>query len=258
MDERNADLIVVLGPTASGKSALGIALAQRFSGEIVSADSRQLYRGMDIGTAKVTQEEQAQIPHHLLDCVDPDQVFTAGDYAREAAQALATIRGRAKLAILVGGTGLYLRALLMGLFEGPGRSETLRERLSRMAERHGREFLHRFDPLEIRLLAVDADVHDQARRARLLWFRRAGTGTDAGAAGNPGKSRRARAACQPWPGALASTRCSFRHGTHAPLSAVIRLKARPLQTRTGTLTPAASSREPPLPLHDPVARSSAQ
>ncbi len=141
--ESDYPLVVIVGPTAAGKSALALALAECWDGEVVNFDSMQLYRGFNIGTGKLAPEERRGIPHHLLDSVDPDQVFTAGDYAREAAQALATIRGRAKLPILVGGTGLYLRALLVGLFEGPGRSEPLRARLSKMAERHGREFLHR-------------------------------------------------------------------------------------------------------------------
>jgi tRNA dimethylallyltransferase len=141
--ESDYPLLVIVGRTAAGKSALALALAERWDGEVVNFDSMQLYRGFNIGTGKLALEEQRGIPHHLLDCVEPSQVFTAGDYAKEAALALAAIRGRAKLPILAGGTGLYLRALLVGLFEGPGRSETLRARLSRMVDRHGREFLHR-------------------------------------------------------------------------------------------------------------------
>jgi tRNA dimethylallyltransferase len=136
-------MLVILGPTAAGKSALALCLAERWGGEVVNFDSMQLYRGFDIGTGKLAPEERRGIPHHLLDSVEPGQVFTAGDYAREATRTLASLRQKAKLPIMVGGTGLYLRTLLMGLFEGPGRSEELRDRLSKMGRRHGREFLHR-------------------------------------------------------------------------------------------------------------------
>lgn len=135
-------LLVIVGPTAAGKSELALVLAESWGAEIVNYDSMQLYRGFNIGTGKLSPQERRGIPHHLLDCVEPDQIFTAGDYAREASQALASIRHHGRLPILAGGTGLYLRALLVGLFEGPGRSEKLRTRLRNMANRHGREFLH--------------------------------------------------------------------------------------------------------------------
>ena len=131
-----AEILVVCGPTAAGKSAVGMWLAESRPSTIVSADSRQVYRGFDIGTGKVPAEERRRVPHHLLDCVEPEQVFTAGDYRREALQALESIRERQRLPILVGGTGLYLRALLVGLFEGPRRSERVRARLTRIAARH--------------------------------------------------------------------------------------------------------------------------
>ena len=136
-------LLAIVGPTAAGKSALAIHLAERFSGEIVNYDSVQVYRGFDIGTGKVPVEERRGIPHHLIDCRDPGEEFTAGDFRREALKVLKEIRERGKLPILVGGTGLYLRALLLGLFEGPPRSEELRARLRGMAERRGRAFVHR-------------------------------------------------------------------------------------------------------------------
>lgn len=136
-------LLVIVGPTAAGKSALALELGRRWNGEIVNYDSMQVYRGFDIGTGKLRPEERYGIPHHLLDCVEPDQAFAAGDYARAAAAALASVRERDRLPILVGGTGLYLRALLDGLFDGPQRSETVRARLRAIAERRGREFLHR-------------------------------------------------------------------------------------------------------------------
>ena len=133
-----APLVVILGPTASGKSALGLALAERYRGEIVNCDSVQVYRGFDVGAGKVPIEERRGIPHHLLDLVGPEQLFTAGDYRREAVRALESIRERGRLPVLVGGTGLYLRALLNGLFEGPPRSESLRARLKSVANRRSR------------------------------------------------------------------------------------------------------------------------
>ncbi len=136
-------LLVIVGPTAAGKSALAITLASRWNGEIINCDSVQIYRGFDIGTGKVSPAERKGIPHHLLDTAEPSQTFTAGDYRREALRVLHDIRARERLPIIVGGTGLYLRALLLGLFEGPERSEDLRERLGRISKRHGREFLHR-------------------------------------------------------------------------------------------------------------------
>jgi tRNA dimethylallyltransferase len=136
-------LVVVLGPTASGKTALSLALAERFNGEIVNCDSVAMYREFDIGTAKPTASERARVPHHLLDCVAPDSHITAGEYARLARQALEEIKGRGHLPIVVGGTGLYLRALLDGLFAGPQRSEELRERLRERIESRGSNYLHR-------------------------------------------------------------------------------------------------------------------
>jgi tRNA dimethylallyltransferase len=136
-------LIVILGPTASGKSALAIRLAQQFAGEIVSCDSVAAYRHFEIGTAKPTCEQRALVPHHLLDVTDADQPFTAGDYARQARAAIADINSRGRLPIVVGGTGLYLLALLEGLFPGPQRSEGLRERLRERATTRGSTYLHR-------------------------------------------------------------------------------------------------------------------
>ncbi len=135
--------VLLLGPTGSGKTALSLALGERFGGEIVSCDSVAVYRGMDLGTAKPTTEERARFPHHLIDVADPDQPFTAGDYSRLARAALLEISGRARLPIVTGGTGLYLRALTDGLFAGPSRQEDLRERLKRSRERHGAAWLHR-------------------------------------------------------------------------------------------------------------------
>jgi len=138
-----ARLVVILGPTASGKSALGIELAGRLGGEILVCDSTQVYRHFDIGTAKVPPDEQRGIPHHLVDLVEPSEIFTAGEYRRRALDVLDDMRRRGKLPILTAGTGLYLRALLEGLADAPARSEELRERLRRTAERRGPEYLHR-------------------------------------------------------------------------------------------------------------------
>ena len=136
-------LVVILGPTASGKTTLSIALAQKFHGEIVNCDSVAMYREFDVGTAKPSPKEQAQVPHHLFDFVDPLQEMTAGEYARQARQVIAEISARGHLPIVVGGTGLYLRALLEGLFAGPQRSEELRERLRGRAADRGSAYLHR-------------------------------------------------------------------------------------------------------------------
>jgi tRNA dimethylallyltransferase len=136
-------LIAVLGPTATGKSALGIAIAQQLNGEIVNCDSTAVYRGFDIGTDKVPIAERGGIPHHLIDIADPTDEYTAAHYARDAAQVIREIQGRGRLPILVGGTGFYYRALTRGLFPGPGKDADLRSRLERMADRKGTEALHR-------------------------------------------------------------------------------------------------------------------
>jgi len=136
-------LVVVLGPTASGKTALSLALAGKFEGEIVNCDSVAMYREFNIGTAKPSAAERARVPHHLFDCVDPAGPMTAGEYARQARQVLAEIKSRHHLPIVVGGTGLYLHALLEGLFPGPQRSEELRERLRERAADRGSKHLHR-------------------------------------------------------------------------------------------------------------------
>jgi tRNA dimethylallyltransferase len=143
-------LVVILGPTASGKSALAISLAEPISGEIVSCDSVAVYRNFEIGTAKPSPEDRARVPHHLIDVAAPGDAFTAGEYSRQARAALAAIAQRGHLPIVVGGTGLYLRALLEGLFPGPQRSDELRERLRTRALQRGPEYLHhllsRLDP----------------------------------------------------------------------------------------------------------------
>jgi tRNA dimethylallyltransferase len=136
-------LVVILGPTASGKTALSLALAKSFGGEIVNCDSVAMYRDFEIGTAKPTAAERALAPHHLFDCINPMDFITAGEYARQARQVIAEINTRGHLPIVVGGTGLYLRALLEGLFPGPQRSEELRERLRGRTADRGSQYLHR-------------------------------------------------------------------------------------------------------------------
>ncbi len=136
-------LVVVLGPTASGKTGLSLRLAERFQGEIVSCDSVAVYREFEIGTAKPSQAERRRVPHHLIDIAGPTDLVTAGDYSRLARQAIQEISARGRLPIVVGGTGLYLRALLEGLFPGPPRSEELRARLRVRGEERGPQYLHR-------------------------------------------------------------------------------------------------------------------
>ena len=135
--------VLILGPTGSGKTALSLALGERFAGEIVSCDSVAVYRGMEIGSAKPSAEERARLPHHLIDVATPDEPFTAGAYSRLGRAAMRQIASRGRMPIVTGGTGLYLRALTEGLFEGPARQDELRERLRASATRRGTAHLHR-------------------------------------------------------------------------------------------------------------------
>src|SRR5580693_736222 len=136
-------LVAVVGPTASGKSALGVWLAEQFGGEVLACDSTQLYRGFDIGTAKPGVPERRGITHHLIDVLTPSEAATAGGYRQMALAVLEDLRSRGWLPVLTVGTGLYLRALLEGLADVPQRSEELRERLRASAEEHGAGYLHR-------------------------------------------------------------------------------------------------------------------
>jgi tRNA dimethylallyltransferase len=149
-DKSLAPLVVILGPTASGKSTLGVSLAERIGGEIVACDSTQLYRGFDIGTAKPSVAERRGVPHHLIDVLSPAEPATAGGYREAALRALEDLRRRGRVPILTVGTGLYLRALLEGLADVPQRSEELRDRLRASRDRHSAGYLHRvlrrFDP----------------------------------------------------------------------------------------------------------------
>src|SRR5213592_1487420 len=136
-------VLAILGPTASGKSALGLALAERHNGEIVNCDSTAVYRGFDIGTDKLSIDERRGIPHHLIDIADPTEVYTAAQFARDAEQVIRDVHARGRLPILVGGTGFYYRALVRDLFPGPGAEPQLRDRLDGLAARYGPERLHR-------------------------------------------------------------------------------------------------------------------
>jgi tRNA dimethylallyltransferase len=158
-------LVAVLGPTATGKSALGIAIAEKFNGEIVNCDSTAVYRGFDIGTDKVPFDERRGIPHHLIDIADPTDEYTAAQFARDAAAAINDIHARGKLPILVGGTGFYYRALTRGLFPGPGKDAELRARLERIAGRKGVETLHR---MVARVDPASADRIQPRDRKRLV------------------------------------------------------------------------------------------
>jgi len=165
-------LPVVLGPTGSGKSDLSLSIAHAIGGEIVNCDSLQVYRGFDIGTAKIPPAEQQGIPHHLIDIVQPTDLFTAGDYARLAEATIREISARGRTAVLVGGTGFYLRGLLDGLSPGPTRDETLRARLlEREQLRPGsvHRILTRLDPVSgARIHPNDKNKTLRALEVRLL------------------------------------------------------------------------------------------
>jgi tRNA dimethylallyltransferase len=161
-------LVVVCGPTASGKTSLALRLAEQFPSEVVSADSRQVYRDMDIGTAKPSSDELARVPHHLIDIVRPDQAFNANKFAELAHQAVTGIHQRQKLPLVVGGTGLYLQVLVSGLLDVPGPDEALRERLRLEEEQQGPGSLYRrlqqLDPA----MAERLQPRDQVRIIRAL------------------------------------------------------------------------------------------
>ena len=144
-------LVAILGPTATGKSALALAIAERFDGEIINCDSTAVYRAFDIGTDKIAPADRRGIPHHLIDIADPTDEYTAAQFARDAAQVVREVHARRRLPVLAGGTGFYYRALTRGLFPGPGKNAALRRRLESIAERRGVTFLHRM------LRRVDAD-----------------------------------------------------------------------------------------------------
>jgi tRNA dimethylallyltransferase len=161
-------LVVLLGPTASGKTGLSLALARRFHGEIVSCDSVAVYQGLEIGSAKPSREQQCEVPHHLIDVVPPDAPYNAGDYSRAARAAIAGIAARGRMPIVTGGSGLYLRALLSGLFAAPARSASLRARLRSLADSRGPLYLHRILARLDRISASRIHVNDVPKVMRAI------------------------------------------------------------------------------------------
>lgn len=159
---------VIVGPTASGKSELGIKLALMRNGEIVNLDSVQVYRGLCIATAKLPLNERQGVPHHLIDIVEPTVNFTAGDYARLAVETIDQVESRKKTALLVGGTGFYLRALVKPLFEGPKTDLALRQRLIDLRDKRGAEHLHRMLARVDPQAAANISALDWSRTMRAL------------------------------------------------------------------------------------------
>jgi tRNA dimethylallyltransferase len=163
-------IIAIVGPTASGKSELGIALAQRIGGEIVNCDSVQVYQGIQIATAKVSLAERHGVPHHLIDFVSPFVNFTAADWSRAAIEKIEEIEARGHAALLVGGTGFYLRALRQPFFDSPPTDEELRARLTQLRERRGPEYLHRILQRFDRDEAAKLSPRDWPRVQRAIEF----------------------------------------------------------------------------------------
>jgi len=163
-------LVVILGPTGVGKSGIALRLAATFRGEIINADSMQVYRGFDIGTDKPSAADRAAVPHHLVDVADPREQFTAADFVSGALKAMAVIRDHGGIPFIVGGTGLYIKALLDGLFPGPGRNEEVRSRLEAEAVRDGLgalyERLEKVDPAYARKIRA----RDRIRIVRATWY----------------------------------------------------------------------------------------
>ena len=161
-------LLAILGPTATGKSSLALSVAEALDGEIISCDSTAVYRGFDIGTDKVPLAVRRGVPHHLVDVADPTEVYTAARYSRDAAQVVRAVTARNRLPIVVGGTGLYYRALTRGLFPGPERDTDLRTRLHRVAEQRGVASLHRWLAARDPVSANRIQPRDQKRLVRAL------------------------------------------------------------------------------------------
>ncbi len=161
-------IYAIMGPTASGKTALGVELALRVGGEVINCDSVQIYQGVQIATAKPSEDEKRGVPHHLIDYVDPNVNYSAGDWSRDAADKIVEIESRGAVPILVGGTGFYLRSLRQPLFDGPRTDVDLRTRLRAIGERHGAEHLHRMLTRVDPQAAVKIPERDYVRSLRGL------------------------------------------------------------------------------------------
>ncbi len=163
-------IVVITGPTGAGKTAVALQLAREFNAGIISADSMQVYRYLDIGTAKPSREEQQQVPHHLIDCVNPDEWFNAARFREEADLAIHRLHGQGRTVFVVGGTGLYIRVLLGGLLPGPGPDETLRGNYKELMTLHGKDYL--YEELRIRdpAAALTIDPNDAVRIIRALEY----------------------------------------------------------------------------------------
>lgn len=162
-------VLAVVGPTATGKTALALELGERLQTEIISADSQQFYRGMEIGTAAPTSEERSRIPHHFVSFLDPGESMTAGDYERLARPVVERLNRQGKSAVLVGGSGLYIQALIEGLFEGPPRNQAIRNRLRAEARAQGNEHLfHRLEFIDPEYARLLTSANDLVRIVRAL------------------------------------------------------------------------------------------
>jgi tRNA dimethylallyltransferase len=168
LDASTLPLVAILGPTASGKSSLAIALAEKLGGEVIACDSTQVYRGLDVGTAKPSAAERRGIPHHMIDLVSPSEVFTAGEYRKRALEVLADLRSRSRLPIFTVGTGLYFRALMEGLADAPTRSERLRARLNAIGAKRSGQHLHKMLRRLDAAAAARISPNDQQKLVRAL------------------------------------------------------------------------------------------
>lgn len=171
----NPPLLIIAGPTGVGKTATAVALARRMAIEVVSADSRQVYHGMDVATGKPSAEERRAVPHHLIDVVEPDDRYHAARFRRDATEALAAIRARGRLPVVVGGTGLYIRALLRGLDPAPPADPEFRRELDAVAATHGRAALHQRLSEQAPEVARRLHPNDHVRVVRALELVRAGS-----------------------------------------------------------------------------------
>jgi tRNA dimethylallyltransferase len=186
----DAPIVVVVGPTAVGKSEFALQACERFDGELISVDSIQVYRGLDVGTSKPSPDERCRAAHHGIDLADPRRDFSLGDFVRAAVASIASVRSGGRLAVLVGGTGLYLRGVLKGIIDAPRRDETLRRRLRALARRRGADHLHRMlarvdPPAAARLSAADRqrvvralEVFFASRRGLSEWINERPFGAD--------------------------------------------------------------------------------